>query len=170
MIPKKIFSLLLFLFVSPLVFSSPAYADEALGQLEGNWKVKLKVWRGENKNPDFFSGKAKLHWELKKQILVNKIKATSLSLDYEGFGTLAFDENKKAYAATWSDTGTSGISYAEGGYDPEQKVFSLKGKGSEGEYAIEILVEEKNSFRSKFFKSTAKGQKKLAEFIYTRKK
>jgi len=149
---------------------------EKLASLEGNWKLKLKAWRGNNKNPDFFSGKANLSWELDKRILVNRLKVTSLSLDYQGFGSIAYNSSQKEFVSTWSDTRAPGIFKASGPYNEETKTILFKGleENPETKEKVELLseikIETADKFRIIFSLKEKEDPKKLAEFIYTRKK
>ena len=165
-------------------FDSDAWEDaaepspelEKLKIFDGDWKLKIKVWRGNNKNPDFFSGRAKYNWELDERVLVGKLKASSLTVDYEGFGTMSYDTVKKKFIGSWSDTGSPGIALMTGVFNEETKCFELEGEHSNPQsksdtpFKSEITIESEDKIRTKSFAVLKDGsKKKIIEFVYSRK-
>ena len=69
-----------------------------------------------------------------------------MGMQFEGLGTMAYDNAKKIFISTWIDNGGTGMAYIEGPYDAATKTATMKGKMYEPSSGKDIDIKETMQF------------------------
>lgn len=108
-------------------YATPGEGQKLLADDTGTWNEDLTFWMSEGGKPMKYTstGTSKMVLGGRYQEMVHKGKI--MGMDFEGHGTLAYDNTTKEYISTWVDNMGTGITVCKGTYDPATKAITLKG-------------------------------------------
>jgi hypothetical protein len=108
-------------------YMTPGPTHQMMAKDNGKWNAEISFYY----NPDSPS----VHKTVceNKMILGGRYQQSTYKGDidgmqFEGIGTLAYDNSRKTYISTWVDNMGTGIIYLEGTYDEASKTLTLQGK------------------------------------------
>jgi hypothetical protein len=158
-------------------YSTPGAGHKVLDALVGEWEVQARFWMGGQDGPATDSkGTAKTQWTLGGRYLQEDFSGEMMQQPFQGRGITAYDNFKKKYVSTWTDTMSTGIFISEGSADEGGKVLTFLGKMDEPmtgqkdkptKYIIRILSPDKHVME--MHDLTLGEKSKVFEMTYTRK-
>ena len=158
-------------------YSTPGAGHKVLDPLVGEWEVQARFWMGGPDGPATDSkGTAKTQWTLGGRYLQEDFSGEMMQQPFQGRGITAYDNFKKKYISTWTDTMSTGIFISEGSADEGGKVLTFLGKMDEPmtgqkdkptKYIIRILGPDKHIME--MHDLTLGEKSKVFEMTYTRK-
>ena len=110
-------------------YMTPGEMHKWMASTDGKWDAEMSFWSG----PDQSAGPpSKASFE-NKMIMGGRYqesvyKGKMMGMDFEGHGTMAYDNAKKKFISTWIDNTGTGLMYMEGTYDEGTKTANLSGK------------------------------------------
>jgi len=110
-------------------YMTPGDMHKWLASCDGKWDAEMTFWMGPDAKPTP-GGKSSVE---NKMVLggryqVSEYKGKMMGMDYEGHGTMAYDNAKKKFINTWIDNTGTGMMYMEGTYDAPAKTINFTGK------------------------------------------
>jgi hypothetical protein len=158
-------------------YSTPGAGHKVLDPLVGEWEVQARFWMAGPDGPATESkGTAKTQWTLGGRYLQEDFSGEMMQQPFQGRGVTAYDNFKKKYISTWTDTMSTGIFISEGSADEGGKVLTFQGKMDEPatgqkdkptKYIIRILSPDKHVME--MHDLTLGEKSKVFEMTYTRK-
>jgi hypothetical protein len=149
--------------------ATPGEHHQRLDVLAGKWQLAVK-WR--NTPDDKWTesrGTAEYKWVLGRRFLQEEFKYDMGDPPMEWLGIYGYDNYRKQYTAVWVDNRGTNTEFADGEYDPKEKVFRYTGEqddpatGGKRKFKWTITVEGQDAVRfdsydqdpqGKFFKNT----------------
>jgi hypothetical protein len=110
-------------------YMTPGDMHKWLASTDGKWDAELTFWMGPDA-PASQPNKAKvenrtiLGGRYQEQIYKGRMDG----MDFEGHGTMGYDNAKKKFVSSWIDNMGTGLMYSEGEYDRAAKTINMKGK------------------------------------------
>ena len=158
-------------------YATPGAGHKVLDPLVGEWEVQARFWMGGPDGPATDSkGTVKTQWTLGGRYLQEDFSGEMMQQPFQGRGITAYDNFKKKYISTWTDTMSTGIFISEGSADEGGKVLTFLGKMDEPttgqkdkptKYIIRILGPDKHVME--MHDLTLGEKSKVFEMTYTRK-
>jgi hypothetical protein len=112
--------------------TKPTAEHKLLAKDVGTWDATIKSWMsGPDSEPMVSKGV-----EVDKLMpgglwLMNDFEGDFGGLAFHGHGATGFDTQKKKYVATWVDSMSTSLMTMEGDYDPDKRIMTTYGKGSD---------------------------------------
>jgi hypothetical protein len=168
--------------------TSPGENHKLMEQFVGQWNLALRMWTGDPGTPpveskgsseakSIFSGRYVVE-NLKSELMMpDPITGQPKPMQFEGIGTLGYDNYKNLYVYTWIDNGGTAILTAKGTCDPAGKVLTLYGEmdepvlGIQGrmvKYVTRFIDQDKHVFE--MYDLLGGEERQMMEMTYTRKK
>jgi hypothetical protein len=158
-------------------FATPGAGHKVLDPLVGEWEVQARFWMGGQDGPATESkATAKTQWTLGGRYLQEDFMGEMMQQPFQGRGVTAYDNFKKKYISTWTDTLSTGVFISEGSADEGGKVLTFVGKMDEPmtgqkdkptKYIIRIVSPDKHVME--MHDLTLGEKSKVFEMTYTRK-
>jgi hypothetical protein len=109
-------------------YMTPGDAHKMLASWDGIWNGDLTMWDYPGAEPKMTKGTAINKMVLGGRYQMSTHKSTMMGRPFEGIGTVAYDNSKKAFVSTWIDNFGTGIMTMEGPWDEASKTLTLTGK------------------------------------------
>jgi hypothetical protein len=110
-------------------YMTPGDMHKWLASMDGKWEAEMTFWMGPGAPP---SPPSKATVENKTVLggryQTSHYKGKMMGMDFEGHGTMAYDNAKKKFINTWIDNTGTGLMYMEGPYDEASKTITMTGK------------------------------------------
>jgi hypothetical protein len=108
-------------------YMTPGDMHKMMASWSGTWTGDVSMWMKPGEAPMKSTGVATNTMAMNGLYQVSKHKGMMMGMPFEGMGTLAFDNIKKAFVNTWIDNMGSGIMKMEGPWDEATKTLTLTG-------------------------------------------
>ena len=131
-------------------FMTPGSMHELLASTAGEWQTKTTWWMFPGAEPQISEGTVKTEMIFGGRYLKSEHTGNMMGMPMEGMAIEAYDNALQKFVSTWIDNFGTGISTAEGTYNPETKTLTYHGKGtdpvskSEMKYKQEMFFESEN--------------------------
>lgn len=152
--------------------------------LAGEWTYENKMWHGPEvevstgtcSTKAVFGGRY-LHAAHKGSMQMPGPDGKMMDMQFEGMSVTGYDNIKKKFVGTWSDSMSTGIFMSEGMYDPGTKSFTYTGEMPDCmqdfkivkiRHVIKIIDKDKHVFE--WYQPMDGKDTKTMEITYTRKK
>lgn len=108
--------------------ANPGPAHAVLNAFEGEWHATVSSWMAPGTDANVSEGKMKTRWVLGGRWLHQDYKGDFNGMPFDGVGTFGYDNVKKEYIGTWTDSFSTGLMVTKGSYDAATKAFTLHGE------------------------------------------
>ena len=133
-------------------YMTPGDMHKWMASTDGKWEAEMTFWMGPGAPPSpAEKSKVENKTILGGRYQTSHYKGKMMGMDFEGHGTMAFDNAKKKFVSTWIDNTGTGLMYMEGPYDETTKTITMTGKmvdpstGEEKQMReVYKIVDEKN--------------------------
>jgi uncharacterized protein DUF1579 len=158
--------------------ATPGAKHKALDVLAGDWDLVLRMWMAPGAPPEEQKGTSSSKWTLGGRWLHTETKGQMMGMPFEGVGQLGYDNFRKRYVMTWTDTNTTAMLTAEGSFEQDGKTLHLYGKmdewmdgtvGKNVRYTYRIASPDKVVFEILDL-DIGEANNKVIEILYTRRK
>jgi len=105
---------------------TPGPGQKKLDAMVGTFDVALKTWPDPAKPPVESKATCINTWVLGGRYVQMSWAGYVAGDLLSGFGYMAYDNTAKVYEAAWMDTGSTGIVFYKGGFDPAGKMATMK--------------------------------------------
>ncbi|MES2679073.1 MAG: DUF1579 domain-containing protein [Bacteroidota bacterium] len=110
-------------------YMTPGDMHKWMAMSDGKWDAEMTFWMGPDaKAMPGGTSKVENKMVLGGRYQVTEYKGKMMGMDYEGHGTMAYDNAKKKFINTWIDNTGTGLMYMEGAYDEPTKTINFTGK------------------------------------------
>jgi hypothetical protein len=109
-------------------YMKPGDMHKWMASTDGKWDAELTFWMAPGAPPaPTEKAKAKNEMVLGGRYQETEYKGKMMGMDFEGHGTLAYDNATKEFISTWIDNMGTGIMVTKGKYDPTAKELRMTG-------------------------------------------
>lgn len=161
--------------------SMPGDAHKVLDTLAGSWTYTMTHKMAADAPEQTSEGTSQNEWILGGRFIRQNVASTfdmgGQTVNYEGIGTIGFDNVKGHYISSWIDNMGTGMMTATAEYDPETKTLKEKGtytcpmKGHEISFTSEMKVIDEDHFTYTMYEAGEDGETfKMMDITYTRQK
>jgi hypothetical protein len=105
---------------------TPGEGQKRLGSMVGTFNVKIRTWVSPTSAPVESNAASVGTWVLDGRYVQNMLAGEVGGAPFSGIGYIAYDNVAKTYQAAWMDTGSTGITWYEGGFDGATKSATMK--------------------------------------------
>jgi hypothetical protein len=155
-----------------------------LATMAGTWSYNVKMWMAPGAPPMMSTGtgvrKAVMGgryftFEVAGKMQMPGADGKLKDMEFQGMALEGYDNVKKKFIATWSDSMGTGIGLSEGSYDAATKTFTYIGDyemmpGMKIKFREVIKVADANHHTMEYYEDRGAGEMKSMEIAYTRKK
>jgi len=155
--------------------ATPGEPHKQLAGLVGTWTTKTKEWMEPNKPPTESTGSCEEKVVLDGRFLQQECTGEMMGQPFNGIGVIGYDNHKKKYVSTWTDSMSTGIFVMEGTGSPDGKTVTLKGghedpiEGRMEHRAVWKFPDENTQVFELYGAGKGKENMKMMEITYTRK-
>jgi hypothetical protein len=155
-----------------------------LSSMDGNWTYTIKFWMSPDPNapPQQSKGTATRKSIMNGRFVVMDVTGKMQMPDqtgkmkdmqFKGMGMEGYDNVKKKFVGSWVDNMGTGISLAEGTYDPASKTFTFTSEmepvpGMKTPVREVLKVTDNNHMMLEWYENHGGQEKKTMEIAYTR--
>jgi hypothetical protein len=155
-----------------------------LSSMDGNWTYTIKFWMSPDPNapPQQSKGTATRKSIMNGRFVVMDVTGKMQMPDqtgkmkdmqFKGLGMEGYDNVKKKFVGSWVDNMGTGISLAEGTYDPASKTFTFTSEmepvpGMKTPVREVLKVTDNNHMMLEWYENHGGQEKKTMEIAYTR--
>jgi hypothetical protein len=107
---------------------TPGPEHEALARMAGRWTVQTTAQMGPSAPAETSTGSAERRMILGGRVLEESFKGSMMGQPFEGSGRNGYDNVRKEFWGTWSDTGSTGVILLRGSRDPATGRMTMKGE------------------------------------------
>lgn len=108
-------------------YMTPSWGHEFLAKGAGEYTFVSKLWMMPDTEPTVSEGVAKGEMILGGRYLQMHHSGEMWGMPFEGISLEGYDNAKKAFISTWIDNMGTGIMYATGNYNEENKTLTYNG-------------------------------------------
>ncbi len=102
--------------------ATPGENHKWLDQLAGEWETTTKMWMGGAEGEAMESkGSAKFTWTLDGRWLRQEYEGSMMGMPFQGEGRTGYDNFRRKFVTTWTDSMSTALMYAEGTLDQQRK-------------------------------------------------
>lgn len=157
-----------------------------LAGLDGNWDYTVKMWMNGDptSKPDVSKGTAVrksvmggrfFTMEVNGKMQMPGADGKMMDMDFHGMGTEGYDNAKKKFVGTWTDSMGTGIMMSEGDYDAASKTFTYTGEfemlpGMKQKIRETLKLTDNDHMSFEWFENRGGKEAKTMQIDYTRKK
>lgn len=105
--------------------ATPGKEHMQLAPLVGTWRTEARFWNEPSQPPEVSTGIAEHTWIYGKRFVKENYRGKWNGQPFEGMGLIGFDNVRKEYVSTWTDSMGTGILTAEGNYDPAKRELEM---------------------------------------------
>ena len=98
-----------------------------LQQWSGHWKDEMKVWSGENPEPNIYLLEKEGRVACEGKLLMRNISGRISTGPYEAYETINYDNLKRKFVKTWFDNLGTNILVLEGALDEKTNTLVFEG-------------------------------------------
>ena len=109
-------------------YMTPGEMQKMMASWNGKWTEETTLWMGDGVQPQTTKGTCENKMIMGGRYQLATHMGKLMDMDFEGAGTMGYDNAKKVFVSSWVDNMGTGIMYLEGPYDAATKTISLKGK------------------------------------------
>jgi hypothetical protein len=155
--------------------AKPGAEHKLLATTAGTWDAKVKSWFGPGE-PKESTGVLTRKPIMDGLYIEENFQGEFLGMKFKGRGLLGYDVNKKKYLFAWIDNFGTGLTTAEGTYDPTAKAWTYIGEEESPTFGkmkmrdvLTVVGDDELHFD--MYRTPAKTGKetKVMEITYTRK-
>lgn len=157
-------------------YATPGDMHKLLATDVGTWKATMKIWMDPAKAPRVAEQSAEIKMIFGGRYQESHYKGKVMGMDFEGVGTMGYDNAAKKFHSTWYDNTGTGIMYMSGDYDSATETLNLTGKMTdmvtkkEKNYRETYKIVDANTRRMEMFDTDPSGKEyKSMEITLTRK-
>ena len=107
--------------------ATPGAEHAMLAKSAGKWKVAMQTWIDPSASPMTSEGTEVSEMVLGGRFVQSSFNGSGPVGPFTGLRLFGYDNVKKKYCGTWSDTMGTGIMYYEGDYNPQTKEIVCHG-------------------------------------------
>jgi hypothetical protein len=105
---------------------TPGEGQKRLTPMVGTFNVRIRTWVSPTSAPVESSAVSVGTWVLDGRYVQNMLAGQVGGAPFSGIGYIAYDNVAKTYQAAWMDTGSTGITWYEGGFDGATKSATMR--------------------------------------------
>src|ERR1035438_2526899 len=84
--------------------ATPGEAHKKLEPMVGSFTVVTKMWMDPAKPPEESTGTSESKWVLGGRFVEQRVEGTAMGQPFSGIGYTGYDNYKKKYVGSWTDT------------------------------------------------------------------
>jgi hypothetical protein len=155
--------------------ATPGEPHKQLTSLAGSWSTKTKEWMEPGKPAMESTGSCEMKVLLGGRFLQQECTGEMMGKPYSGMGVSGYDNLRKKYVSTWSDTMGTGIFMMEGKGSADGKTITLRGQhaepggGTMKHRAVWKLVDNNTQTFEMYMTEKDGKEMKMMEITYRRK-
>ena len=107
-------------------YSTPGEMHKMMASWDGTWEGEITSWDRPDM-PTKSTGSAVFKTVLNGLYQESVHTGNMMGMEFEGHGTLAYDNHSKEFISTWIDNFGSGVMILKGPWDPATKSMTLTG-------------------------------------------
>lgn len=164
-----------------MAMGMPGEGHKVLEPLVGQWTYTMTHKMSADAPEETSEGESENTWILGGRFVQQHVTSVmdmgGQSLNYEGIGTIGFDNVKEQYVSTWKDNMGTGIMSSTAQYDAETGTLKEEGtytcamKGREVAFTSELKFVDADHFTYTMYDTDKDGHSyKMMDITYTRKK
>jgi hypothetical protein len=153
----------------------PGPGQKKLDAMVGTFDVAIKTWVDAAKPPVESKATCINAWVLGNRYVQMSLAGYVGAEMVTGIGYMAYDNAAKVYEATWMDTGSTGMVWYKGGFDPAGKMATMKASvtdpvtGKPAPLELRVTIDDKGNHVTEMWGTGADGKMfKMMELRYTR--
>jgi hypothetical protein len=105
--------------------ATPGEAHKKLEPMVGSFTVVTKMWMDPAKPPEESTGTSESKWVLGGRFVEQRVEGTAMGQPFSGIGYTGYDNYKKKYVGSWTDTMGTMIMISTGTVDASGKKFTF---------------------------------------------
>lgn len=105
--------------------ATPGEAHKKLEPFVGSFTVKTKMWMDPSKPPEETAGTSENKWVLGGRFIEQRVEGTAMGQPFSGIGLTGYDNYKKKYVGSWTDSMGTMIMTSTGTADASGKKFTF---------------------------------------------
>jgi hypothetical protein len=109
-------------------YMTPGAVHKMMASWSGTWTEEVSVWMAPGAPVSKNTSTAINKMALGGRYQISNHSGSFDGMPFEGMGTLAYDNAKKAFESTWIDNMGTGIMHLQGPWDEASKTITLSGK------------------------------------------
>jgi hypothetical protein len=153
--------------------ATPGEPHKLLASRVGSWGTKTRHWMGPDEPPMEFTGSCERKMILGGRFLQEEFSGEVMGNPFTGIGVIGYDNHKKRYVSTWTDTMSSGIHFFEGTASRDGKTISLEGRFDDptkgpGQWHLTTRIVDENTEVAEARMTYENGGEEKCETTYTR--
>jgi len=108
-------------------YMKPGKVHEWLAKSEGKWKTEASMWTDPSKEPMKSIGECENKMILGGRYLTFHYTGNFMNMPFEGYGVVAYDNDKKMFYQSWVDNMGTGLMNMQGTWDEATKTITFTG-------------------------------------------
>jgi hypothetical protein len=112
-------------------FMTPGDMQKMLAKSNGDWNEEVTTWMEPGKPPMKSMATCTNKMVLNGLYQESVHKGNMMGMEFEGHGTVGYDNARKVFVSSWIDNMGSGIMYTEGAWDNASNSLIMKGKATD---------------------------------------
>ena len=160
-----------------IAYGTPGAEHKALEMMAGSWDVSTKMWMAPGAPPQEAAGASENKMILGGRYLEQHYEGSMMGRPFSGIGTFGFDNYKKKFVSTWTDSMGTGILTTTSTADKTGKVITSWGmmddpaekRSMKSKSVVTIVDADHHTYEAWHALPDGKMTKDL-EIRYTRKK
>jgi hypothetical protein len=105
--------------------ATPGEAHKKLEPFVGSFTVKTKMWMDPSKPPEETGGTSENKWVLGGRFVEQRVEGTAMGQPFAGIGYTGYDNYKKKYIGSWTDSMGTMMMTSTGTADATGKKFTF---------------------------------------------
>ncbi len=97
--------------------ATPGEAHKKLNRCVGTFDATVKMWMAPGAPPDVSKGQNEAKWILDGRFIQDTFTGTAMGMPFTGIGMTGYDNQKKKYVGTWTDTWSTHLQTMTGDMD-----------------------------------------------------
>jgi uncharacterized protein DUF1579 len=158
-------------------YAMPGEGHRSLAGMVGTWDAEVTSWMDPGQPPAKSKGVSENRMVLGGRWVESRFSSEMMGQPFEGIGYTGYDNYKRKYIGTWTDTMTTGVMTSEGTMDAAGKVMTststmdnpLTGKAETSRMTTTIVAPDHHVFEMWGPDPSGKNVKQL-EIVYRRRK
>ncbi|RZJ63354.1 MAG: DUF1579 domain-containing protein [Flavobacterium sp.] len=95
-------------------YATPGDVHKLIATDVGSWNATMKMWSDPTKEPETSQASVEIKMIFGGRYQEARYKGKVMGMDFEGVGTMGFDNASKKVVSTWYDNMGTGIMYMKG--------------------------------------------------------
>ena len=119
-------------------YMTPGDMHKLMASMDGKWDAEMTFWMTPDAPPTTHKSTSEVKTILGGRYQETVYKGKMDGMDFEGHGTMGYDNAKKKFISTWIDNMGTGMMISEGTYDEASKSISMSGKSMDPSMGKEL--------------------------------